>query len=141
MLENGGTISQETRRWDDLKNCNFLLRSKEDAQDYRYFPEPDLATILLDEEHLKKLKDSIPELPNKKTVRFMRDMGLPEEDARQLVESIEKAAYFEEIVAAGQGKIVPKDAANWVLGSISRVINETGKSIAEIGIAAADLAN
>ena len=65
---------------------------------------------------------------------------MPEEDARQLVESIGKAAYFEEIVAAGQGKIVPKDAANWVLGSISRVINETGKSIAEIGIAAADLA-
>ena len=140
VLENGGTISQETRRWDDLKNCNFLLRSKEDAQDYRYFPEPDLATILLDEDHLKELKDSIPELPNKKTVRFMKELGLPEEDTRQLVESIEKAAYFEEIVAAGQGKIVPKDAANWVLGSISRVINETGKSIAEIGIAAADLA-
>lgn len=140
VLENGGTISQETRRWDDLKNCNFLLRSKEDAQDYRYFPEPDLATILLDEDHLKELKDSIPELPNKKTVRFMRELGLPEEDARQLVESVEKAAYFEEIVAAGKGQIVPKDAANWVLGGISRVINETGKSIAEIGVSAGDLA-
>ena len=105
VLENGGTISQETRRWDDLKNCNFLLRSKEDAQDYRYFPEPDLATILLDEEHLKKLKDSIPELPNKKTVRFMKELGLPEEDARQLVESIEKAAYFEEI---GRGQVRAK---------------------------------
>ena len=88
------TIAQETRRWDDLKNCSFLLRSKEDAQDYRYFPEPDLATILLDEEHLKKLKDSIPELPNKKTVRFMREMGLPEEDARQLVESIDEGGLF-----------------------------------------------
>ena len=138
VLENGGTISQETRRWDDLKNCNFLLRSKEDAQDYRYFPEPDLSTIVLVEEHLEELKASIPELPNKKVVRYMQTLSIPEEDARLLVESIEKAAYFEEIIAAG--KIVPKDAANWVLGAISRVINETGKSIAEIGIPAAHMA-
>ena len=138
VLENGGTISQETRRWDDLKNCNFLLRSKEDAQDYRYFPEPDLSTIVLDEGHLEELKASIPELPNKKVVRYMQTLSIPEEDARLLVESIEKAAYFEEIIAAG--KIVPKDAANWVLGAISRVINETGKSIAEIGIPAAHMA-
>ena len=138
VLENGGTISQETRRWDDLKNCNFLLRSKEDAQDYRYFPEPDLSTIVLDEEHLEELKASIPELPNKKVVRYMQSLSIPEEDARLLVESVEKAAYFEEIIAAG--KIVPKDAANWVLGAISRVINETGKSIAEIGIPAAHIA-
>ena len=138
VLENGGTISQETRRWDDLKNCNFLLRSKEDAQDYRYFPEPDLSTIVLGEEHLEELKASIPELPNKKVVRYMQTLSIPEEDARLLVESIEKAAYFEEIIAAG--KIVPKDAANWVLGAISRVINETGKSIAEIGIPAAHMA-
>lgn len=138
VLENGGTISQETRRWDDLKGCNFLLRSKEDAQDYRYFPEPDLSTIVLDEEHLEELKASIPELPNKKVVRYMQSLSIPEEDARLLVESVEKAAYFEEIIAAG--KIVPKDAANWVLGAISRVINETGKSIAEIGIPAAHMA-
>ena len=138
VLENGGTISQETRRWDDLKGCNFLLRSKEDAQDYRYFPEPDLSTIVLDEEHLAELKASIPELPNKKVVRYMQSLSIPEEDARLLVESVEKAAYFEEIIAAG--KIVPKDAANWVLGAISRVINETGKSIAEIGIPAAHMA-
>ena len=138
VLENGGTISQETRRWDDLKGCNFLLRSKEDAQDYRYFPEPDLSTFVLDEEHLAELKASIPELPNKKVVRYMQSLSIPEEDARLLVESVEKAAYFEEIIAAG--KIVPKDAANWVLGAISRVINETGKSIAEIGIPAAHMA-
>jgi aspartyl-tRNA(Asn)/glutamyl-tRNA(Gln) amidotransferase subunit B len=138
VLENGGTISQETRRWDDLKNCNFLLRSKEDAQDYRYFPEPDLSTIVLDEETLDELKASIPELPNKKVVRYMNELSIPEEDARLLVESVEKAAYFEAIVAAG--KIVPKDASNWVLGSISRVINETGKSIEEIGISPAYMA-
>ena len=138
VLENGGTISQETRRWDDLKNCNFLLRSKEDAQDYRYFPEPDLSTIVLDEEHLAELKASIPELPNKKVVRYMTTMAIPEEDARLLVESVEKAAYFEEIVVSGT--IVPKNAANWVLVGISRVINETGKSIAEIGIPAAPMA-
>ncbi len=138
VLENGGTISQETRRWDDLKGCNFLLRSKEDAQDYRYFPEPDLSTIVLDENHLAELKASIPELPNKKVVRYMQTLSIPEEEARLLVESVEKAAYFEEVIAAGN--IVPKDAANWILGAISRVINETGKSIAEIGIPASHLA-
>ena len=138
VLENGGTISQETRRWDDLKGCNFLLRSKEDAQDYRYFPEPDLSTIVLDEDHLAELKASIPELPNKKVVRYMQTLSIPEEEARLLVESVEKAAYFEEVIAAGN--IVPKDAANWILGAISRVINETGKSIAEIGIPASHLA-
>ena len=138
VLENGGTISQETRRWDDLKGCNFLLRSKEDAQDYRYFPDPDLSTIVLDEDHLAELKASIPELPNKKVVRYMQTLSIPEEEARLLVESVEKAAYFEEVIAAGN--IVPKDAANWILGAISRVINETGKSIAEIGIPASHLA-
>lgn len=140
VLENGGTISQETRRWDDLKNCNFLLRSKEDAQDYRYFPEPDLSTIVLDEETLNELKSSIPELPNKKVVRYMKELAIPEEDARLIVESVEKSAYFEAIIAAGKGKIVPKDASNWVLGAISRVINETGKSINEIGISSERMA-
>ena len=70
-LEAGEVISQETRRWDDAKGVNVLLRSKEDAQDYRYFPEPDLSTIVLDEDYLASIKASIPELPNKKVMRYM----------------------------------------------------------------------
>ena len=132
VLEQGGTISQETRRWDDAKGMNFLLRSKEDAQDYRYFPEPDLQTIVLDEQYLQDIKDSIPELPNKKLVRYMKDYGLPEEDARLLVDSVEKSTFFEELTSRGQVK--PKTISNWILGDISRILNETGKGIWEIGL-------
>ena len=139
VLEAGGTISQETRRWDDAKGENILLRSKEDAQDYRYFPEPDLSTIVLEESELAAIKATIPELPNKKLVRYMKDFGLPEEDAHLLVDQQEKAAFFEELTALN--KVKPKNASNWILGDISRLTNETGKTIAELGISAPALAD
>lgn len=132
VLEAGGTISQETRRWDDLKGENVLLRSKEDAQDYRYFPEPDLLTIVLNEEKLKELKDSIPELPNKKKVRYIKKMGLPEADAVLLAETKEKSDFFESILAAAP--IKAKNAANWVLGDVSRLMNEQNKSINDLNL-------
>lgn len=132
VLEAGGTISQETRRWDDLKGENVLLRSKEDAQDYRYFPEPDLLTIVLNEEKLKELKDSIPELPNKKKVRYIKEMGLPEADAVLLAETKEKSDFFEPILAAAP--IKAKNAANWVLGDVSRLMNEQNKSINDLNL-------
>lgn len=132
VLEAGGTISQETRRWDDLKGENVLLRSKEDAQDYRYFPEPDLLTIVLNEEKLKELKESIPELPNKKKVRYIKEMGLPEADAVLLAETKEKSDFFESILAAAP--IKAKNAANWVLGDVSRLMNEQNKSINDLNL-------
>lgn len=132
VLEASGTISQETRRWDDLKGENVLLRSKEDAQDYRYFPEPDLLTIVLNEEKLKELKDSIPELPNKKKVRYIKEMGLPEADAVLLAETKEKSDFFESILAAAP--IKAKNAANWVLGDVSRLMNEQNKSINDLNL-------
>lgn len=132
VLEAGGAISQETRRWDDLKGENVLLRSKEDAQDYRYFPEPDLLTIVLNEEKLKELKDSIPELPNKKKVRYIKEMGLPEADAVLLAETKEKSDFFESILAAAP--IKAKNAANWVLGDVSRLMNEQNKSINDLNL-------
>ena len=132
VLEAGGTISQETRRWDDLKGENVLLRSKEDAQDYRYFPEPDLLTIVLDEEKLQELKSSIPELPNKKKVRYIKELGLPEADAVLLAETKEKSDFFEAILAAAPVKA--KSAANWVLGDVSRLMNEQNKSIDQLGL-------
>ena len=132
VLEAGGTISQETRRWDDLKGENVLLRSTEDAQDYRYFPEPDLLTIVLNEEKLKELKDSIPELPNKKKVRYIKEMGLPEADAVLLAETKEKSDFFESILAAAP--IKAKNAANWVLGDVSRLMNEQNKSINDLNL-------
>lgn len=138
VLEAGGTISQETRRWDDLKGENVLLRSKEDAQDYRYFPEPDLLTIVLDQAKLQEIQASIPELPNKKKVRYIREMGLPEADAVLLVETKEKSDFFEAILAASPVKA--KNAANWVLGDISRLMNEQNQSIDALGLEPAKIA-
>lgn len=136
-LEAGETISQETRRWDDAKGVNVLLRSKEDAQDYRYFPEPDLSTIVLDEEYLASIKATIPELPNKKIMRYMKEYSLPEEDATLIVDNMEKSALFESVV--GMGKVKPKNASNWILGDVSRVMNETGKPLSELNISAEHL--
>ncbi len=137
ILEQGGTIEQETRRWDDQKGQNFLLRSKEDAHDYRYFPEPDLQTIVLEESYLSQIKDSIPELPNKKFVRYLTDYDLPEDDASLLVASVEKSTFFETMVAFGDVK--PKSISNWILGDISRIMNETGKALADLEIDAKGL--
>ncbi len=138
VLEDGGTVAQETRRWDDIKGQNFVLRSKEDAQDYRYFPEPDLLTIVLDEDKLATIKASIPELPNKKKVRYIQELGLPEADAVLLVETKEKSDFFEAILAAAP--IKAKNAANWVLGDVSRLMNEQNRSIDDLGINPAQLA-
>jgi len=133
-IESGEVITQETRRWDDAKGVNVILRSKEDAQDYRYFPEPDLSTIVLDEEYLKVLKETIPELPNKKVYRYIKEYGLTEVEANLIVDNMEKSSLFEGIIALN--KVKAKSAANWVLSDISRVMNEQNKTIAELNITA-----
>lgn len=137
ILEAGGEILQETRRWDDLKGQNFLLRSKEDAQDYRYFPEPDLLTIVVSEEKVKQLKEELPELPNHKLLRYMQDYSLPHFDANLLVENIEKSRFFETCVA--MDKCSPKALANWILGDISRLLNEKNITIADTNLTCEEL--
>lgn len=129
VLESGGTITQETRRWDDGKGQNFLLRSKEDAHDYRYFPEPDLLTIVVEEEKIQALKDALPELPNIKVKRYMKDLGLPHFDANLLTENPEKAAFFEACVQ--KKKCKEKNIANWLLGDVSKILNEKNLSLVD----------
>ena len=133
VLEAGDTISQETRRWDDLAGKNYLLRSKEDAQDYRYFPEPDLGAIVVPEELLEQLKATIPELPGAKLLRYMKETGLPFFDANLLCENPDKADYFEKCLALGQCQ--PKAISNWLLGDVSRILNEKNKTIADTSLA------
>jgi len=132
IIENGGTISQETLRWDDAKGQNFLLRSKEDAHDYRYFPEPDLLTIVVPEEKVKQLKDELPELPNAKLARYIKDYSLPSFDANLLVESLEKAAFFEKCVLLG--KCQPKSISNWMIGDIARILNEKNITLSQTAL-------
>ena len=110
------------------------MRSKEDAQDYRYFPEPDLTTIVLEEDYVEELKKSLPELPNKKTLRYMNDFGLPLFDANLLTENIEKAVLFEE--CTNMNKCQPKNIANWILGDISRILNERNTTLCDTKLTA-----
>ncbi len=132
VMESGGTVKQETRRWDDIKGENFLMRSKEDAQDYCYFPEPDLRALVVEQERIDALKASLPELPHHKTLRFMEEYGLPMFDANLLVENPDKADFFEECVKMGGG--INKSLSNWILGDVSRILNETYKTLADAHI-------
>lgn len=137
VLEQGGTIQQETRRWDDAKGMNFPLRSKEDAHDYRYFPEPDLPTIVLEDGYVERIRATIPELPNKRIARYIRDFGLSQVEATLLVEAMDKADLFE--AAAAKKKCTPRILCNWILGNVSQYLNETGKALDQIGIGAEEL--
>jgi len=132
VLENGGIIEQETRRWDDAKGESILMRTKENANDYRYFPEPDLLTIVVDEEKIAELKNSLPELPNAKLRRYVDEFGISQNDGALIAESVEKAKLFDEAVALKKG--TPKGIIKWILGDISKYINETGKSVSDMKI-------
>ncbi len=131
LIESGGRVVQETRRWDDAKGESVSMRQKEDAQDYRYFPEPDLLTIVVSEDRVKELKDSLPELPNHKILRYIKDCGLSRKDAEVIVDVPEKAELFDGCLELGCK--APRLAANWIIGDISRLMNE-GRQISELGI-------
>ena len=137
VLENGGTVMQETRRWDDVKGMSISMRSKEDAQDYRYFPEPDLLTIVVPEEKVQAIKKSIPELPNAKLMRYVKTLGLNQTDATLIVENLDRAKLMDECIEIGKG--TPKSIAKWILADVSKYMNDTGKSIHDTPLTAARL--
>lgn len=137
ILEAGGTITQETRRWDDQKGESVSMRTKEDAQDYRYFPEPDLLTIVVPAEKVEELKRTLPELPNAKLMRYVSDYGIGHYDAEMIVDVIEKSAFFESCIDAGCKS--PKLLSNWVLGEISKFMNE-GTAISDTKLTAEKMA-
>ena len=133
VLDAGGTIAQETRRWDDAKGESVPLRSKEDAQDYRYFPEPDLGVLVVEEEIIGRLRAEIPELPHDRFVRLMRQYGLPEFDAGLLANDTEKAAFFE--ACAALGKASARALSNWLLGDTTRILSERGLMLSQTPLA------
>jgi aspartyl-tRNA(Asn)/glutamyl-tRNA(Gln) amidotransferase subunit B len=137
ILENGGTIHQETRLWDSHEQRTYGMRSKEFAHDYRYFPEPDLLPLVITEEWKEQVRKSLPELPEARRERFMRDYALPEYDAGQLTLSKFLADYFEQ-VAKESGE--PKVAANWVLSELLYLLKETNREITDSPVSAARLA-
>lgn len=122
ILENGGSVTQETRLYDPERNETRSLRSKEEANDYRYFPDPDLLPLVLDEEFIAEIRDNLLELPDEKRARFMRDYALSLYDATTLTASRELADFYEATVQAAGGEA--KIAANWVMGDFSAAINK-----------------
>lgn len=122
ILEEGGKITQETRRWDDNKDASFPMRSKENAQDYRYFPEPDLLPIEISQEWIDNTKNNMPELPEAKRERYIKEFGLTEYDAGVLTSAREIAYLFEDTAKlSGQ----PKESCNIIMGELMRLMTET----------------
>jgi len=134
----GVTIMQETRLWDTDRKVTFSMRSKEEADEYRYFPDPDLPLAILSPQLIKTLREKLPELPDAKKQRFMEDFGLNDYDAGVLTASQELSEYFEKVLEVGA---VPKIACNWITGDLIRVMNESGKTLIEINLSAENLAN
>ncbi|HEX2527590.1 MAG TPA: Asp-tRNA(Asn)/Glu-tRNA(Gln) amidotransferase subunit GatB [Geminicoccus sp.] len=135
ILESGGTIEQETRLFDSVKGETRSMRSKEEAHDYRYFPDPDLLPIVLPEGFVEKIRESLPELPDEKRARFMSAYGLSAYDAGVLVAERETSAFYEEACRHGD----PKQAANWIITELFGQLNKAGKGIADSPISAANL--
>lgn len=129
VIEDGGKITQETRRWDDEKEMTYTMRSKENAQDYKYFPEPDLMPIVISEEYLEQVKANMPELADKKKERYMNELGLPEYDSDIITGSVALVKIFEKTAEICGN---PKDASNWILTDLLKIANDSGKPVEEL---------
>jgi aspartyl-tRNA(Asn)/glutamyl-tRNA(Gln) amidotransferase subunit B len=137
ILEGGGEVIQETRLWDDTAGVSHSMRSKEEAHDYRYFPDPDLVPVVIDAAWIETLRRDLPELPLAKRERFVRDYQIPAYDAGVLTASRALADYYEEVVRlSGE----PKIAGNWVMGDVLRFLNEEKRDIRDCPIKPSALA-
>lgn len=130
LLENGGVIKQETRLYDPAKDETRPMRSKEEANDYRYFPDPDLLPVVLTEQFIRDIQKTLPELPQEKANRFVKDYGLSAYDANLLTSTRELADYFEALLKI-TGGTDPKLCANWVMGELLAALNKNGLDITE----------
>jgi aspartyl-tRNA(Asn)/glutamyl-tRNA(Gln) amidotransferase subunit B len=138
VIEEGGTIIQETRLWDSDRGITESMRSKEEAHDYRYFPEPDLVPITAAQEWIDEIKASLPELPDAKKERFVSEYGLPDYDAALLTSEGVIAEWFEEAVkAGGQAKSV----SNWMMGELMRLLNDADREITDCPLKPSQLAD
>ena len=137
IIESGGSVQQETLRYDDATNTTSSMRGKEDANDYRYFRDPDLVTINVTDQEVEELEKTIPELPDEKLERYVEKLGIPESDAQLLVKYRRVAEYFER---ASEGTANPRTAANFIIGQIFRTIeNESAKEEFDIPVSAESL--
>jgi len=139
LIEDGGKVIQATRLWDPDRKETRSMRTKEDAQDYRYFPDPDLPPLVIGQDWIDRVRSEMPELPGAMRSRFTGDYGLPEYDSLVLTSSQAMATYYEAVVAKA-GKENAKAAANWMMGDVSSTLNREGVELADSPVSAAQLA-
>ena len=132
ILDSGGEVVQETRLYDPAKNQTRSMRSKEEANDYRYFPDPDLLPVYIDDQDIKSIKSTMPELPEEKRIRFMRDYSLSEYDTSVLISDKNLSSYFESVIKSK--KLEPKNVVNWILTDLLGLANKNRTAIDELPI-------
>ena len=137
LIEEGRRVVQETRRWDENKDATFAMRSKENAQDYRYFPEPDIPPLEISEDYLERLRKEQPELAEARMARYQADWGLPVYDTQMLTSQKALAEFFEATVALGTP---PKQAANWIMGEVLRRLSADGLEAKDMALTPRTLA-
>ncbi len=137
VLDAGGVIEQETRRWDDVKGVSTIMRTKEEAQDYRYFPEPDLMPVIISDEWVEEIRKTLPELPKEKLARYTGELGLSDYDAGLLSGNMGLSKLFDSSIQNGAAA---KERANWILGDISKELNERNMDADDIPFDGAALA-
>ncbi|MBC1472737.1 Asp-tRNA(Asn)/Glu-tRNA(Gln) amidotransferase subunit GatB [Listeria seeligeri] len=137
VLLSGGIIEQETRRFEEATGKTSLMRIKEGSDDYRYFPEPDLVDLFIDDAWKERIRAEIPELPDKRQIRYINDLGLPAYDAMVLTLTKEMSDFFEATIKAGADA---KQASNWLMGEVSAYLNAEQKELHETGLTPANLA-
>ncbi|MCP4110396.1 MAG: Asp-tRNA(Asn)/Glu-tRNA(Gln) amidotransferase subunit GatB [Desulfobacteraceae bacterium] len=138
IIGDGGHVVQETRLWNPDKNITTSMRSKEEAHDYRYFPDPDLLPLVVDDDWINRVKTTLPELPDEKRERFIKEFSLPSYDAEILTSSRDIAEYFEECLKEFHN---PKQVSNWIMSSLLGLLNAEGKTIEDSPISSRDLAH
>ncbi|WP_302590495.1 Asp-tRNA(Asn)/Glu-tRNA(Gln) amidotransferase subunit GatB [uncultured Dialister sp.] len=137
LLEDGGKVVQETRTWDEKEGVTKSMRTKEEANDYRYFPEPDLVPFTVSDEYIENIRKSLPELPDARKERYMKEFGLSSEDAVFMTNDKATADYFEAAVDAGAD---PKACVNWLMGEFASQLSTDGIEIAKAPVSAENLA-
>lgn len=137
ILEDGGKIIQETRTWDEKEGVTKSMRTKEEANDYRYFPEPDLAPFTVSEEYIEDIHKTLPELPDERRERYIANFGLSSTDAQYMTNDKDTSDYFEKVVAAGAD---PKASVNWIMGEFASQLSNAGIEIAKAPVTPENLA-
>lgn len=138
LLEDGGTVVQETRTWDEKEGVTKSMRKKEEANDYRYFPEPDLVPFTVSDEYIEEIRKTLPELPDARKARYMASYGLDAYNADYLTNDKDRADYFEAMVAAGAD---PKEAANWLMGDFAKLLSRDNLEMKAAPVQAAAMAD